>query len=61
MDVAGPAFRRFVDLVTLTSISVYGEPSERVLGQLREKGALLGSGNVIVSAPLAGFTRLEAS
>jgi quinol monooxygenase YgiN len=29
MDVAGPRFGRFADLVTLRSIHVYGEPSER--------------------------------
>ena len=28
MEVAGPIFRRFVELVTLSSIQVYGEASE---------------------------------
>ena len=28
MEVAGPVFRQFVELVTLSSINIYGEPSE---------------------------------
>jgi quinol monooxygenase YgiN len=57
MEVAGPLFRRFVDLVTLSSIHVYGEPSEKVLQQLHEKARLLGRGAVEVAASHAGFTR----
>jgi quinol monooxygenase YgiN len=57
MDVAEPAFRRFVDLVTLTSITVYGEPSERVLEKLRGKARLLGGERVSVQRLHAGFTR----
>ena len=57
MEVAGPVFRRFVDLVTLSSIHVYGEPSERVLKQVHEKALLLGRGAVKVDALHAGFTR----
>ena len=61
MGVAGPVFRRFVDLVTLTSIHVYGEPSEKVLKQLHEKARLLGRGAVAVEVEVdarhAGFTR----
>jgi hypothetical protein len=57
MDVAGPGFRKLADLLTLSSIRIYGEPSEKVLEQLHEKARLLGSGNVIVQRPQAGFTR----
>ncbi|MGH2981298.1 MAG: hypothetical protein ACRDKV_04545 [Solirubrobacterales bacterium] len=60
MDVAGSAFRRFADLVTLSSIRVYGEPSDKALRQLDEKARLLGSGDVIVHGPHAGFSRLGA-
>ena len=42
MEVAGPLFRRFVELVTLSSIHIYGEPSEKVLNQAHEKARLLG-------------------
>jgi hypothetical protein len=57
MDIAGPLFRKFADLVTLSSIHIYGEPSERALGQLRDKLRLLGTGDVIVHTPHAGFVR----
>jgi hypothetical protein len=57
MDIAGPLFRKFADLVTLTSIHIYGDPSERALRQLRDKLCLLGAGDVILHTPHAGFLR----
>jgi hypothetical protein len=57
MEVAGPRFAAFADLVRLSSIHIYGEPSEKALAQLRDKVRLLGSGDVIVHRPHAGFTR----
>jgi quinol monooxygenase YgiN len=57
MEVAGPAFRQFVQLVTLSSIHIYGEPSEKLLKQAHEKARLLGRGAVVVDAPHAGFSR----
>ena len=57
LDVAGPVFRRFVTLVDMSSIQVYGNPSERVLGQLRDKAGLLGSGVVTVLPLHAGLVR----
>jgi hypothetical protein len=59
MEVAGP-LRRFVELVTLSSIHIYGEPSEKALKQAHEKARLLGGGVVEVEALHAGFTRLAA-
>lgn len=61
MTVAGPLFRQFVELVTLSSIHIYGEPSEKVLKQSREKARLLGSGTVVVESLHAGFTRVAAT
>jgi quinol monooxygenase YgiN len=61
MEVAGPLFRRFVDLVTLNSIHIYGEPSEKVLEQSNEKARLLGRGAVVVQSLHAGFTRSATS
>jgi quinol monooxygenase YgiN len=61
MEVAGPLFRQFVDLVTLTSIHIYGEPSEKVLEQSHEKARLLGRGTVVVQSLHAGFTRPATS
>jgi hypothetical protein len=60
MEVAGPLFRQFVELVTLSSIHIYGEPSEKALKQVGEKARLLGGGAVEVEALHAGFTRLAA-
>ena len=56
MEVAGPRFAKFGDLLSLSSIQIYGEPSEKVLTQLRGKAQTLG-GNVVVHGPHAGFTR----
>ena len=60
MEVAGPVFRRFVDLVTLSAIHIYGEPSEKLLQQAHEKARLLGDGDVVVDALHSGFTRFAA-
>ncbi len=57
MEVAGPVFHRFVELVTLSSIQIYGEPSEKVLELSREKARLLGNGEVAADALHAGFAR----
>lgn len=61
MDTAGPAFGRFKDLVKLSSIHIYGEPSAKALSQLHDKAQLLGSGDVIVQGLHAGFSRFGAS
>jgi hypothetical protein len=61
LEVAGPIFRRFVELVTLTSIHIYGEPSEKVLRRSQEKARLLGRGEVVVDPLHAGFTRLRSA
>lgn len=60
MDVGGPEFRKVANLITLSSICVYGEPSEQALRQLQDKARLLGSGEVIVNGPHAGFSRFGA-
>jgi hypothetical protein len=57
MEVAGPVFRELAELVTLSSIHIYGKPSEKVLKQSHEKARLLGQGDVVVDAVHAGFTR----
>jgi hypothetical protein len=59
LEVAGPAFRRFVDLVTLSSIQIYGEPSAKALEQAHQKARLLGGGAPVEVGTLhAGFSRL---
>lgn len=57
MDVAGSAFRKFVGLVTLSSIQIYGAPGEKLVRKLHEKARLLGRGVVVVSGLHAGVTR----
>jgi quinol monooxygenase YgiN len=57
MKVAGPAFRRFTELVRLRRIEIYGEPSDALLQQLREKARLLGGGTVMVHRRHGGFVR----
>ena len=59
LEVGGPAFRRLADLLTLKSIHIYGEPSERAAEQLRTKARDLGSGEVVVHPSAAGFSRLN--
>src|SRR5262245_43610487 len=57
MDVIEPRLKGFADLVTLSSIHVYGEPSARGLAQLQDKIRLLGAGAVTVHPSHAGFSR----
>src|SRR5687767_15070338 len=61
MDVAGPAFRKFVDLLTLSSIRVYGEPSAKALRQLQDKARLLGCRDLSVHGQQAGFNRFAST
>jgi quinol monooxygenase YgiN len=56
MNVAGPAFRNFAGLLTLRSIEVFGEPSNKALRQLHEKARLLGCDDVTVHSRHAGLT-----
>jgi hypothetical protein len=61
LEVAGPVFGRFAELITLSSIVIHGRPSEKALRQLQEKARSLGRGTVTVHRLEAGFTRLAAS
>ena len=61
MEVVGPVFRQFVELVSLSAIHIYGEPSEKVLSQSHEKARVLGRDAVVVDSLHAGFTRLAVS
>jgi quinol monooxygenase YgiN len=60
MEVGGPAFRRFADLLTLQSIRVYGEPSEKAVRQLHEKAEMLGCDDVAVHSAYAGLSRMPS-
>jgi len=58
MTVAGPAFAGFAELVTLSTLDVYGKPSEALLELLRRKVQLLGDATVVVHDLQAGFARI---
>jgi hypothetical protein len=60
MKIAAPAFSRFVGLVKLSRLDVYGTPSDGLLALLRQKVALLGQATVAVHEKHAGFIRLGA-
>ena len=59
LDVAGPGFRKLADLITLSSIRVYGELSKRALTQLHDKARLFGHDHVAVHGLEAGFSRID--
>jgi quinol monooxygenase YgiN len=61
MEVAGPVFAKFADLLELRTIDIYGSPSERVLEQLRRKAELLGTASVVVHDRQAGFARFVSA
>jgi quinol monooxygenase YgiN len=58
MTVAGPAFAGFAELVTLSTLDVYGKPSEELLELLRRKVQMLGDATVVVHDLHAGFARI---
>ena len=58
MDVAGSAFPKFLEFLTLSRIDIYGKPSAKLLEQMRQKARTLGSAALVVHELHAGFTRL---
>ena len=58
MTVAGPAFAGFAELITLSTLDVYGNPSEELLELLRRKVQMLGDATVVVHDLRAGFARI---
>src|SRR5262245_31219404 len=58
MRIAGPAFARFSELIRMQTMGVYGDPSEELLGLLRDKAKMLGNAPVAVHARHAGFMRV---
>ena len=60
MKLAGPVFRKFTDLLTLSRVDFYGEPSDALLEQMRQKAQLLGNAPVMVNPLHSGFARFGA-
>jgi ribonucleotide monophosphatase NagD (HAD superfamily) len=58
MTVAGPAFVGFAELITLSTLDVYGKPSEELLELLRRKVQMLGDATVVVHDLQGGFARI---
>jgi hypothetical protein len=57
MNVAGPAFAKFEELVKLSTMDVFGEPSDHLLEQIQQKVGMLGDAMVNVHNLHAGFDR----
>ena len=60
MEVAGPVFAGFADLLELQTVDIYGTPSDKVVEQLRQKAELLGTATVTVHELEAGFARFAS-
>ena len=60
MEVAGPVFAKFADLLVLRTIDIYGSPSEKVVEQLLLKAELLGTATVAIHERQAGFARFAS-
>ena len=58
MRLAGPAFRQFVELISLKTTEVYGRPSDELADMLRRKAGMLGTASLAVHDRSAGFFRL---
>lgn len=61
MRIAGPAFPGFTQMIRMQTKDVYGQPSEELLGLLRQKARRLGDIPVAVHTLHAGFMRLRPS
>jgi quinol monooxygenase YgiN len=62
VEIGGPEFRKFAELIDLRSIEVHGRPSDAVLKQLRQKAEMLGeNGRVLVHEFQAGFSRFHSA
>lgn len=58
MTVAGPRFAAIGEYIDMLAIDVYGDVDDALLGRLRDKAELLGTGAVRVHDLHAGFARL---
>lgn len=57
MELGGPRFRAFRELIRMNSIDVYGRPGPAAAEQLRRKAEMLGGGTVTIHTLQAGFSR----
>jgi hypothetical protein len=59
LEIAAPVFRKFANLLELTRVDFYGQPSEALLERTRQKTELLGRAPVVVNEFHAGFARFR--
>jgi len=59
MRTAGPAFAQFERLIELSTLDIYGKPSDTLLEQLQEKARKLGPATVTEHPRQAGFARFR--
>lgn len=60
MKVAAHLFPKFADLLELSSMDIFGKPSDDLLEQMRKKARMLGGAEVGVYELHAGFARFGA-
>lgn len=62
LEIGGPAFRKFAELLELRTIDLYGRPSDKVLGQLQSKAEMLGpNASIVIHERDAGFMRFASA
>lgn len=59
MEIGAPLFRKFAKYLNLLKIEVYGDITDKVMQQLKQKADMLGDGNVEINKLYAGFTRID--
>ena len=60
MTAAADIFPRFVGLVRMLTMDIYGTPSDDLLELMRSKAKMLGTGSVGIHELQAGFARWES-
>jgi len=61
LETGGPVFAKFSEVLALSSIRIYGEPSERAIALAWDKARSLGCEDVAVHRTHAGFARFSGS
>ena len=59
MKAAGPIFAKFVELIRLSRMDIYGSPSQELLEQLRHKARMRGTAGTVEHDLCAGFVRFR--
>jgi hypothetical protein len=61
MKIAGPKFSKFINMIKLLTIDVYGSPDNELLEQIRLKAQMLGNAVVQIHEFHTGFFRFGIS